>query len=146
MKTTRTIVSSTVTLARTALLASAIFLLCVSCTVAAAQQTAAPANEVRFPVAHAHTASWCMGYLYLSPDSIRYEVIRPDKDKKHSFRISRSDITAVQQWILLGTPEKATEIKTAHTCTTSGGCRTRTTYNLGGHHFLTHETRLTLAH
>jgi hypothetical protein len=114
MKTTRIIVSSITALAPTAFLVSAIPLLCVARTVAAAQQTAALASEVRFPVAHAHTGSWCMGYLYISADSIRYEVIRPDKDKKHSFRISRSDLTAVQPWILLGTPEKATEIKTAH--------------------------------
>ena len=113
MNTTRTIVPSIATLALTALLASEIPLLSV-CAVAAAQQAAAPTTEVRFPVAHAHTGSWCMGYLYISTDSIRYEVIRPDKDRKHSFRISRSEITAVQQWVLLGTPEKATEIKTAH--------------------------------
>jgi hypothetical protein len=93
---------------------SASFFLFAASPGAQVQGTSSPANEVRFPVAHAHTGSWCMGYLYISADSIRYEVIRPDKDKKHSFRISRSDITAVQQWILLGTPEKATEIKTTH--------------------------------
>lgn len=114
MRTTRIIVSSLTALVPTAFLAIAIPLLFVTRTIAAAQQTAPLASEVRFPVAHAHTGSWCMGYLYISADSIRYEVIRPDKDKKHSFRISRSDLTAVQQWILLGTPEKATEIKTAH--------------------------------
>lgn len=113
MNITRTIVSSIATFALTALLASEIPLLRV-CALAAAQQAAAPKSEVRFPVAHAHTGSWCMGYLYISTDSIRYEVIRPDKDKKHSFQISRSDLTSVQQWILLGTPENATEIKTAH--------------------------------
>ncbi|PYT96582.1 MAG: hypothetical protein DMG38_23225 [Acidobacteria bacterium] len=114
MKTARTTSPSVVTWALAGLLASAIFLSRVSCTVAAAQQTGALASEVRFPVAHAHTGSWCLGYLYISADSIRYEVIRPDKDKKHSFRVSRSDLTVVQQWVLLGTPEKATEIKTAH--------------------------------
>src|SRR5260370_1768534 len=77
-------------------------------------QTTSPTNEVRFPVAHAHTGSWCMGYLYISADSIRYEVVRPDKDKKHSFQIARSELTAVQQWVLMGTPQNAAEIKNAH--------------------------------
>jgi hypothetical protein len=89
-------------------------ILVVGCTDAAIPQTAAPTDEVRFPVAHAHTGSWCMGYLYISADSIRYEVVRPEKDKKHSFQIARSELIAVQQWILLGTPQSATEIKTAH--------------------------------
>jgi len=54
-----------------------------------------------------------MGYLYLSADRIRYEVIRPDKDKRHGFQISRSELIAVQQWVLMGTPENAAEVKTA---------------------------------
>ena len=77
------------------------------------QLAAATEPEVRFPVAHAHMGSWCMGYLYISAGGLRYEVIRPDKDKNHGFRISRSDLTAVQQWMFLGTLEEATEIKTA---------------------------------
>jgi hypothetical protein len=77
------------------------------------QEAKAPANEVRFPVAHAHITSWCMGYLYVSGDSVRYEVVRPEKDKNHGFRISRSGI-GVQQWMRLGALENAVEIRTAH--------------------------------
>jgi PDZ domain len=70
-------------------------------------------HEVRFAVAHAHVSSWCLGYLYVSADSIRYEVMKPEKDKKHGFTVSRSEI-AVQQWMRLGQLENAIEIKTLH--------------------------------
>lgn len=69
-------------------------------------------NEQRFPVAHAHTASWCVGYLYVSENRVRYEVVQPERDKKHSFDLARSEIGTVQQWMLLGTPENGAEVKT----------------------------------
>ena len=71
------------------------------------------ANEQRFNVAHAHTASWCVGYLYISEKGIRYEVVQPEKDKKHSVDLTRAEVKTVQQWILMGTPENVAEVKTA---------------------------------
>lgn len=77
------------------------------------QDSSAPADEVRFPVAHAHkSGSFCEGYLYISHHSLRYEVVKPDKDKKHSFEIPRSDLKYIGQWIFMGNTEQATEIKT----------------------------------
>jgi len=77
------------------------------------QQSSAPSDEVRFPVAHAHKAgSFCEGYLYISHHSVRYEVIKPDKDKNHSFDIPRSELKSIGQWVFMGNTEQATEIKT----------------------------------
>jgi len=74
---------------------------------------AAPAGEARFPVAHAHFGGVCRGYLYVSPERLRYDVVQPEKDKNHSFQILRSDVVAVQPWILAGRAQNITEIRTA---------------------------------
>jgi len=71
------------------------------------------AAESRYAVAHLHTSSQCVGYLYVSQGQIRYEVVQPASDKSHSFDLSRRDLTAVQPWIFLGTPMNAAELKTA---------------------------------
>jgi hypothetical protein len=70
-------------------------------------------RQLRFTVAHAHTATWCVGYLYISKDRVRYEVVQPAIDQQHSFDLARTDITTMRQWVLIGTPENAVEIKTA---------------------------------
>lgn len=71
-------------------------------------------NALRFPVAHMHIGTWCMGYLYVTPDELRYEVVAPDKDKAHSFQLKRSDLKAVQPWNLFGQVQNIAEIKTSH--------------------------------
>ena len=77
------------------------------------QAPTANPSELRFPVAHLHVGTWCMGYLYIGADQLRYEVVRPDKDKAHSFQLKRSDIRAVQSWNLFGQVQNIAEIKTA---------------------------------
>jgi len=81
---------------------------------AAAGPVSAAEPETRFAVAHAHNLLYCVGYLYVSPGRVRYEVAQPVGDKKHAFDLSRSEITGVQQWILVGTPRNAAEIRTSH--------------------------------
>jgi hypothetical protein len=41
-------------------------------------------------------------------------VVQPESDRKHGFNLSRAEITGVQQWVLMGTPRNAAEIKTSH--------------------------------
>ncbi|MFZ0818551.1 MAG: FecR domain-containing protein [Candidatus Acidiferrales bacterium] len=50
---------------------------------------------IRFPVMHVHggmSASGCYGYLYFSRESVRYEVVGPEKFKSHSFEHSRAEV------------------------------------------------------
>ena len=70
---------------------------------AAVNSLPAPSNaEARFTVAHVHTASQCIGYLYVSGSRIRYEVAQPETDKKTlSTWLERTSLQ-VQQWTLLG--------------------------------------------
>ena len=80
----------------------------------AAQEAGAsppPAREVRFPVALQKSGSWCYGYLYGSPDKIRFEVVQPQSNKNISFDLPRADVT-VGQWVLLGMPQDAIELRT----------------------------------
>ncbi len=65
----------------------------------------------RYPVAHQHAASACVGYLYFSRDSIRYEVLRPDSDKRHAFEQKRADLTTAGQWRFWGQPIDEAEFK-----------------------------------
>src|SRR5215469_10314329 len=44
-------------------------------------------KEVRFAVAHQHAFSWCYGYLYVSADKIRFEVVQPQANSNHSFEV-----------------------------------------------------------
>jgi CHAT domain-containing protein len=86
------------------------------CTLFAQSATPAPTGVgqngvVRLPVAHQHTGSWCLGYLYVTRDEVWYEVVKPPQYKSHAFRIQRSQIEVLREWILLGQPENATEIK-----------------------------------
>jgi len=91
-------------------------LLTCNCRVLAAQANANPSspvdpNAIRLPVGHQHNGGWCLGYLYITPQEIRYEVVRPEKFKSHEFRVSRSQIQAVREWTILGQPQNATEIR-----------------------------------
>jgi hypothetical protein len=79
---------------------------------AASPVSTAP-TEIRFSVAHSHAVSDCVGYLYVSESHVRYEVVQPQSDKKHSFDLPRSEIAAIQQWVFAGTPLNAVEIRTA---------------------------------
>ena len=81
---------------------------------AAAGPVSAVPMEARFAVAHAHALLYCVGYLYVSPGGVRYEVVQPRGDKKHALNLSRSEITGIQQWVLVGTPRNAAEIRTSH--------------------------------
>lgn len=67
-------------------------------------------GSVRLAVAHQHVGSWCLGYLNVNADEIWYEVVQPAKYQEHAFRVRRPQIT-VREWILLGQPQNATEIK-----------------------------------
>lgn len=80
----------------------------------AAQPISAASEKTRFAVAHAHALTYCVGYLYVTPGSVRYEVVQPTGDKKHSFNVPRTDITDVRQWVLAGQVRNAAEIRTAH--------------------------------
>ncbi|HXP86089.1 MAG TPA: hypothetical protein VN841_15295 [Bryobacteraceae bacterium] len=73
----------------------------------------AQAGEARFPVAHFHFGTVCRGFLYVSSNGVRYEVVQPVKDRNHSFQISRGELTAVQPWIVAGRMQNIAEIRTA---------------------------------
>jgi hypothetical protein len=74
----------------------------------------AQANERRVSVVHVHFGNNCAGYLYVSPESVRYEALVPANYKNHSFEIQRAAITGLQPWILMGQAQNIVEIKTAH--------------------------------
>jgi hypothetical protein len=80
---------------------------------AADAASTAQGAEARFPVAHVHFGGVCKGYLYIGPSRVRYDVVRPDKNKSHSFQVARSEITGVQQWILVNQPQNITEFRTS---------------------------------
>jgi hypothetical protein len=68
---------------------------------------------LRFPVAHQHAMSWCYGYLSISPDKVRYDMVQP-RGEEHSFEVARSEIKAAKQWVVLGTPLPVIELRLAH--------------------------------
>ena len=73
----------------------------------------APAPDgrtIRATVAHQHFGTACFGYLYVNRDEVWYEVVKPDRFKDHAFRVQRSQIAA-GQWILMGQPQNAAEIR-----------------------------------
>src|SRR5690242_14830365 len=65
----------------------------------------------RFPVAHEHGNDWCLGYLYIYPDSIAYEVTWPAAMKSHSFDLKLSSIQQVARWTASGQSLNAIELK-----------------------------------
>jgi len=73
--------------------------------------TPGPDPVIRIPVAHQHAASGCVGYLYFSRKTMRYEVIHPDRDKLHSFEAQLADLTVAKQWTFLGSGMPEAEFK-----------------------------------
>jgi len=73
--------------------------------------TAGPDPVIRIPVAHQHAASGCVGYLYLSHSTMRFEVIHPENDKGHSFQERLADLTVAKQWTILGSAMPEAEFK-----------------------------------
>ena len=76
---------------------------------------------LRYPVAHyqgrphviLHTYSGgtCYGYLYVSRESVRYDVVWPEKDKGHSFELRRADVASAEEWVYLGVATQLLQIK-----------------------------------
>jgi hypothetical protein len=68
-------------------------------------------SQLRFPVIHMHTISVCYGYLSVTADSVRFEVVRPTSDRGHSFAASARDLQSVQRWTLFGQPQEVAELR-----------------------------------
>lgn len=74
----------------------------------------APGQEaVRFAVAHEHEGSWCLGWLYVTPEFVEYVVGQPPGGA-HSFRIKRSEVLSLTSWTVKGQATNALEMKTEH--------------------------------
>jgi len=73
----------------------------------------AQAPATRFAVTHLHTLSQCIGYLYISADRVRFEVVHSIADKAHSFDLARSDIKSARPWTMLRIPQNIVEVKTS---------------------------------
>ena len=71
--------------------------------------TDAAGNPVlRYPVGHQHTASGCVGYLYISKTTIKFD---SKTEPTHSFEYNRADLTVAQQWHMLMTALQEAEFK-----------------------------------
>ena len=57
---------------------------------------------LRYPVAHQHAATGCLGWLYISRDTMRFEVLGPPQDLGHAFELRRADLTEAKQWRFWG--------------------------------------------
>jgi hypothetical protein len=68
---------------------------------------------LKLPVAHAHFGSSCMGFLTITLDAIRYDVVRPHGKDDHSFSLKREQVLFLNYWVLAGQPMNAVEIRTA---------------------------------
>jgi hypothetical protein len=77
---------------------------------ASSSDQAPSARELRFAVAYLHGGSWGYGFLYGSDDKVRFEVVQPQSAKSFSFEAPRAEVL-IRQWILLGTPQDAVELK-----------------------------------
>jgi len=71
----------------------------------------APEPTFRFAVAHQHKASACYGYLYITREMMRFEVIQPEKDREHGFSYPRSSVTEARQWKLMASRMPEVEFK-----------------------------------
>jgi hypothetical protein len=72
-------------------------------------------QAIRIAVAHEHTIGWCLGYLYVTPDAVKYVAATPAKYANHSFEVKRSQIAYVGQWTRLQQPLNAMEMKVGRT-------------------------------
>jgi hypothetical protein len=77
-----------------------------ACAVGAQAPANADSGDLRFAVAHQHMASWCYGYLYVTADQLRYEVVQPQSDRGHSFAVDRAKVIAGHR-LLFGQPAEA---------------------------------------
>lgn len=67
------------------------------------------ANPVlKYPAAHQHAMTGCMGYLYISRDRMKFE---SKTEPAHSFEHALADMTTARQWTLLGTALQEAEFK-----------------------------------
>jgi len=80
-----------------------------------------PNPQIRIAVAHQHTASGCIGYLYVDRETIRFEVKWPAKDQGHAFEFPRSALTVARQWTLIGTSLPEAELKFSGAARMRGG-------------------------
>jgi len=107
-------------LRKTALLLLGAWLLSVSvCAQSAAPPVpAAPdvndSGPLQFPVAHAHFGSWCMGYLTITPEEVRYQAVGSHGKDEHSFQMKREQVLFLNYWVLASQPMNAVEIRTAN--------------------------------
>lgn len=69
-----------------------------------------PRKELRFAVAHQHAFSWCYGYLYVTPDKVRFEVVQPQSNGNHAFEAPRTEVIA-RPWVMFGQPQDAIELR-----------------------------------
>jgi len=70
-------------------------------------------EPLKLPVAHAHFGSWCMGYLTITPQEVRYDAVRSHGKDEHSFSVTREQVLFLNYWLLAGQPMNAVEIRTA---------------------------------
>jgi hypothetical protein len=68
--------------------------------------------ELRFAVAEKRSFSWCYGYLNVTPETVRYEVVQPKSCEGSAFEARRSEVDA-RQWTVLGMPQAGIEIRVA---------------------------------
>ncbi len=73
--------------------------------------TAGPDPVIRIPAGHQHAASGCIGYLYFSRKTIRYEVVHPDHDKEHSFEEPVANLMVAKQWVFMMSAMPEAEFK-----------------------------------
>ena len=65
-------------------------------------------QALRYSVAHQHGMSACMGYLYVSATTIRFQ---SNSEPAHSFEKNRSEMLVAQEWRSLGISMDALELK-----------------------------------
>ena len=70
-----------------------------------------PHPTLKIPVAHQHTTTGCLGYLYMTRDEIWYDVVVPTGDRDHAFRFPRSSLTDARQWRFMRSEMPEVEFK-----------------------------------
>jgi len=71
----------------------------------------APEPTIRFAVMHQHAGRGCYGYLYITRETIRFEVVQPESDREHGFSYPRSSITEARQWKVMASRLPEAEFK-----------------------------------
>ena len=70
-----------------------------------------PHPTLKIPVAHQHTSTGCLGYLYITREEIWYEVVVPIGDRDHAFRFPRATLTEARQWKFMRSAMPEVEFK-----------------------------------